>query len=101
MIYNDEIQNQSYYGGEHRLLVAIITNAIIDATDRDEVVRSEALTWIREDSQIPFSCTWICEHIDIDKNYLERMIEKIQGGDLGRNDLGLNRSPAFYKTHKK
>jgi hypothetical protein len=61
-------------GPEHRLLFAVLVNAIIQLRSRNAHDVIEAETWIRADeiSDSPFSFDSICEVLGIEPRYLAR-----------------------------
>lgn len=69
----------------HReLLVAILSRALQDVMYYDNPSRliraahtADALNWIASDSQEPFSCHWICEHLGFDHNKLIKGVRNI------------------------
>lgn len=82
--------------GERALLLAMIERAIVDAAKPIENVaketQREALQWLKyshpEDTNIPFTYLWACEHLGIDPNRLRRFsLQCIKRQDVDRFTL--------------
>ena len=65
---------------EKRLLFAVLSRAIVDATDLsvDDLENTEwhhkARRWISSHTHIPMSFEWICEAIDLNPEVLRKLI---------------------------
>jgi hypothetical protein len=77
---------------EHRLCVAVLARAIVDAVQPVEAVqwyegfkdvcRMDALRFFRRNSREPFSFLWLCDVLALDPDYLRRRIkETIEAND--------------------
>jgi hypothetical protein len=82
---------------EKKLLVGVLSRAIVDATDpsvddQHSRIHEEARKWINSLSAQPFSFEWICEHLGVDWVVLRKSIlESSQLGDYcTKNRHGLD-----------
>ena len=60
--------------GEHGLLTAIIHRAILDLQSPHILERKDAECFIKSNNNLPFSFTWICDHLLICFNTLRKKI---------------------------
>lgn len=79
---DDNIQDR-YLSSEECLIVALIENAILDATDNgikkknNREVRNEALRWLNSNSIAPFSYQWCVSILNLENLDKKNIIKKI------------------------
>ena len=79
---NDNILDR-YLSSEECLIVAILENAILDATDNgikkknNKEIRNEAKRWLNSPSIDPFSFNWCLSILNLDNLDKKNIIKKI------------------------
>ena len=81
--YDDDNIQDRYLSSEECLIVALIENAILDATNNgikkknNKEIRNEARRWINSESIDPFSFKWCLSILNLDNLDKKNIIKKI------------------------
>ena len=100
---------------EHRMLCAILERCVLDilhpakmrlttAVERMEArrLRDEALAWISEPDDEPYTFIWICDHLTLDHNSIRNEMRRMARENviLSIRPGGDNASPGYYSKRR-